>query len=620
MNDSNKLLSDLVAHRSYARYIPHLTRRESLEETVNRNMVMHLDRFPKLSRDITKAFSYVHELEVLPSMRALQFGGDAIVKNNLRSFNCSYKAIDDVRTFSEALFVLLSGTGFGYSVQKRHVNRLPRVVAPREEGIFFVHDSIQGWAQALQVLMEAYFYGSIRPVFNFGNVRPQGAPLKTSGARAPGPKPLEEMLITVEAKLKNAVGRQFTPLEVHDIICIISDCVLAGGIRRSALISLFDRDDQEMLKCKHGEWWVKHPYRARSNNSAVLPRSDVTQEEFEAIYKACKDSGAGEPGFIWTNDPDNYGTNPCAEIGLQSGQLCNLSTVNQTGIKDKRDFLKRVYQATLLGTLQAAYTDFPYLRPLWKQITDKEALLGVSFTGIADANNYITSEWLEEGAALVLEVNEKYAKKIGINLAARATAIKPEGTASCIFGSSSGIHARHAPHYLRRFRINNMDPLAAYLKEAIPDLVEDDILSPASTMVVTIPQESPPNAIIRDNESAIQLFNRAIQYNKYWVAPGHRYGANKHNVSCSLSVKDAEWDSLCGVMWKNRNFYTGVSLFPYDGGIYKQAPFEEITKERYEEISKLVKSIDFKNVKEMTDTTNRMEMLACSGAAGCEVK
>jgi ribonucleoside-triphosphate reductase len=616
MNPSNKLLSDLIAFRTYAKYIPHLQRRETFEETVNRCMIMHLEKFPNLSRDITKAFTSVHDLKVMPSMRSMQFAGPAIVKNNLRQYNCSFVHISHPRVFAEILFLLLSGTGVGFSVQKRHINQLPKVGAPREEGIFFIQDSILGWAQAIHALTDAYFYNAIRPLFNYSNIRAKGSLLVTTGAKAPGPDALRHALEEVEKRLKAAQGRHLKSIEVHDIVCIISDCVLSGGIRRSSLISLFDRNDQEMLKCKSGAWYNEHPYRARANNSALLPRQGVSKEEFLHIFNICKESNAGEPGFAWSNNLE-MGGNPCFEVSLYSNQLCNLTTVNQTNIKDKRDYLNRVYNAALIGTLQAAYTDFPYVSQDWQTVTEREALLGVSFTGIADSGAQVTNEWLEDGARLVLEVNEKYAKKLGINLAARATVNKPEGTASCLLASSSGIHDRHSQWYLRRFQISKDDTLYLYLKNVIPELVEDYKMAP-NTAVITIPQESPPGALLRDDTTALQLFNRAMRYNKHWIAPGHRTGDNKNNVSCTISVKDNEWDDLADSMWDNRKLYSGISLIPFDLGVYEQTPFESCTKERFDEFSKYVKNINFKDVKEIENNTSMMESSACAGGA-CEI-
>lgn len=578
---------------------------------------MHLTKFPKLSSEITKSFSLVHDLKVMPSMRSLQFAGDAILKNHCRIYNCSFQRMDRTRAFGETLFLLLSGVGVGYSIQKRHTERLPKVQKPNEEGKFLVHDSIQGWAQAVDVLIEAYMYGRIRPNFDLSSIRPKGSYLVTTGAKAPGPEPLRQMLIQVEEKLKLAVGRKLRPIEVHDIVCIISDCVLAGGIRRAALIALFDRFDNEMMKCKSGNWWESAPWRARANNSAVLPRKEVTKEEFMEILKACKESGSGEPGFSWTDDPDNMGYNPCHEIALLSQQFCNLTTTNVTGATSEREILKRVQAAAFIGTLQASYTDFPYLTPKWKENSEQEALIGVSMTGIADAGDLLTPELLNAAAKMVLETNERVARKIGINPAARATALKPEGSSSCVLQSSSGMHDRHDEYYIRRIRMNNDDALYKYLSAKIPELCEADLFS-KSGGVVSIPQESPPGAILRSQTTALQLFQRAIKFNKHWVAPGHRSGNNMHNVSATISVKPEEWEELGEAMWKHRAHYSGISLLPYDGGSYKQAPFESCTKEQFEEMSKLVKAIDLREVIELEDYTDRLDQVACAGGV-CEL-
>ena len=615
MNKSNKLLSDIVAFRSYAKYLPHAARRESLEETINRNMNMHLERFPKLSKDIMKAYKQVHDLNQMPSMRGMQFGGEAILKNNIRQYNCSYTHIDRPRAFAEVLYILLCGTGAGFSVQKRHTNQLPSIKPPKEEGTYVIHDSIEGWAEALNQLVNAYFFRGIRPTFDYSNIRAKGSYLVTTGAKAPGPEPLKNMLVQVEAILKGAIDRKLKTIEVHDMICIIADCVLAGGIRRAALISLFDRDDESMLKSKHGEWWINTPYRARANNSAVLPRGEVSEEEFRHIYEMCIDSNAGEPGFFWTNNPD-MGTNPCAEIGLHSNQFCNLSTTNLNGIKNKKDFLNRIYASALIGTLQASYTDFPYLSEKWKQTTEREALIGCSFTGIADAKQLKAAD-LREAAKLVKEVNEKYAKKLGINPAARLTTVKPEGTSSCVMGCSSGIHARHSEYYLRRVRMNADDSLARYLQNAIPELVEKDLMSPTG-VVVTIPQFSPEGAITRNTETASSLFKRTMLYYNNWVLPGHRSGDNTHNVSVTISYKKEETDSLFKELWDNRTKYAAVSLLPFSDTVYQQAPFEECDKGTYEKYNKLVQDIDLTQVLELEDNTDRIKVVACAGGV-CEL-
>jgi len=616
VNKSNKLLSDLVAFRTYARHLRHLSRRESLEETINRNMSMNLDRFPKLSKDIIKAYKQVHELKVMPSMRSLQFGGEAINKNNARIYNCAFVHVKYERVFAEALYLLLCGCGVGYSVQRHHINQLPSLRKPCRENVHVIHDSIEGWADAVDALMKAYFNGAIRPIFDYSQISPKGTYLLTTGSKAPGPEPLRIALSLVELKLQNAINRKLSSLELHDIMCILADCVLAGGIRRAALISLFDKNDKEMLTCKQGKWWEKAPHRGRANNSAVLVRSETTQEEFREVFDACINSNAGEPGFLWVDDKET-GANPCVEIGLQSNQFCNLTSTNMTDIRDERDFLKRIEAAAFLGTIQGSYTDFKYLGPRWKEVTESEALLGCSFTGIADAPS-ISAELLRKSAQLVLDVNEKYSKIIGTNLSARTTAIKPEGTASCVLGSASGIHARHADYYLRRIRMNKEESLAKYLKMAVPELVEDDLFS-ARDIVVTVPQESPKGSVTRHQESANSLLDRVLFYNENWVKPGHRTGAARHNVSCTINYKPEEVEGLAIRMWETRDIYSGISLLPYDGGSYQQAPFEDCSEEKFQEYNKLVKDIDLTKVLEMDDQTNLAEQLACAGGV-CEIR
>ncbi len=611
MKKFDKLASDITAYRTYAKYLPTQARRESIEETINRVMTMQLDRFPKLSRDIVKAFQQVHEFKIMPSMRTMQFAGDAILDNSARGYNCSMTHISHPRAFSEALFLLLSGTGVGYSVQKHHVEQLPVIKQPRDSSSYVVPDTIEGWAQAYQALVDAYMYRTVRPEFDFSLIRPKDARINSTGARAPGSEPLKKMLKHVEQKLKDAVGRKLRPVEVSDIVCISSEAVLAGGIRRSACICFFDKTDEEMLNSKSGTWWEKHPYRARANISAVMVRSETTQEEFNYVFDKCIASNAGEPGVYWTNSTEVL-SNPCAEISLRNNGFCNLTTINQTGVSSKKDFLNRVYSASLIGTLQAAYTNFPYLSEAWQNTAEQDALLGVSFTGVADANNTISSDWLQEAAKLVLEVNQKYARKIGINEAKRTTCLKPEGSSSLVFGSSSGIHARHSKYYLRRIRMNKSDALAHYLSNTIPELVEEDKFSP-TTVVVTIPQQSPDGAITRGDETAITLMNRVLFYYENWIKPGHVDGVNTHSVSVTINYKQDEVDELRLRMWKDRYSYAGISLLPYSDHTYVQAPFEECDEAKFNELSEKMQDVDLKNVVEEQDNTNRSEISSCEG-------
>lgn len=613
----DKLLSDLVAYRTYAKYIKSLSRRESLPESIERNMQMQLDRFPALTDKIVDAYSYVKRLEIMPSMRGLQFGGPAILRNNIKQYNCAYHPIDRVAAFSETLFLLLSGTGVGYSVQRHHTNQLPKVHKPLDSGYYVVHDSIEGWAEALNQLVSSYFLRKPKPQFDFFQIRAEGSLLETSGGRAPGPDKLREMLALVDQKLEEAIGRRLRPIEVHDLQCIISDCVRAGGIREAALIALFDRDDMEMLTCKSGEWWVDHPYRGRANNSAIMPRDEVTQEEFNSIFEMIKKSGAGEPGLYWTNDKYGYGANPCVEIALRNRQFCNLTTVNQSGIRDAHDLYARVNAATFIGTLQASYTDMPFIDDEWRRVTEEDALIGVSFTGIADAVGIVSDDMLREAASVAVSCNARTASMIGINRAARICTGKPEGSSSAVLAASSGIHGRESDStYLRRVRLKDNTPLVDFLNVNVPGLMEKSLRD--DNAIITIPQVCPPGALSRSSETALDTFHRAIRYNTHWVAPGHISGTNKNNISCTIYVRDNEWDGLRDIMWSDRATYAGLSVLPYDGGTYVQAPFEKCDKATYDRYLSHVKELDFTQIVEYADLTEQVKQIACGGGA-CEL-
>ena len=385
MDASQKILSDLTVYMKYAKYIPELERRETWEELVTRNMNMHIKKYPHIASEIVEVYQYVFDKKVLPSMRSMQFGGKPIEISPNRIYNCAYLPIDHLDAFSEAMFLLLGGTGVGYSVQKHHVEKLPEIRKPNPNRTrrFLVGDSIEGWADAIKVLMKSYFGEHLStPEFDFSDVRPKGAQLVTSGGKAPGPQPLKDCLHKLKGMLDaKEDGEKMTPIEVHDMVCHIADAVLAGGIRRAALISLFSADDNEMIACKSGAWWENNPQRGRANNSAALVRHKITKEFFMDLWKRVEASGAGEPGIYFTNDKD-WGTNPCCEIALRPNQFCNLCEVNVSDIESQEDLNNRVKAAAFIGTLQAGYTDFHYLRDVWKRTTEKEALIGVSMTGI----------------------------------------------------------------------------------------------------------------------------------------------------------------------------------------------------------------------------------------------
>ena len=942
------ILSEITVHMKYAKYLPGENRRESWEELVTRNKMMHINKFPEHKDLIENAYQFVYDKKVLPSMRSMQFAGKPVEVNPSRVYNCSYAPVDHPDAFSEIMFLLLGGTGVGYSVQKHHVEKLPNVFGPiRPKGRerkkrYLIGDSIEGWADSIKVLVESYFYGKKEIEFDFRDIRPKGAKLVTSGGKAPGPQPLRECLVHITNIFENAlqergVGTKLTTLEVHDIICYIADAVLAGGIRRAALISLFSFDDNDMATSKFGSWWEQNPQRGRANNSAVAVRHKIKKKDFFEFWEKVKASGSGEPGIYFTND-QNWGTNPCVEIALRPFQFCvagdtklitkegiedienvigkqievwngdkwskvepyqtgdsdrlhrvyfsdgsyldatdnhkfliktrfekefrevetvelieelktskyplqvpranvvykdgkneenaydygfvlgdgfvrnkrnvygnlygddkllefktavpqgnelvnvngtkyfwvkfdlnaelassikydegipkeiftwnkksilefiagwadadgsqaskgiriygredkirnaqlllskiginssvnlasnkgdwtnlgerkndvwylqitktlgipcqrlvcdneddakfkgkfqtvrrietlegthnsycltedekhqcvfnnvltkqcNLTTTNVSDVDSQEELNARVRAAATIGTLQASYTDFHYLRDVWRDTTEKEALVGVSMTGVASGK--VMNLNLEEAAEKVKETNRKVAETLGINPAARTTCIKPEGTASLVLGTSSGVHAWHNDYYIRRIRVGKNEAIYTYLSIYHPELVEDEYFRPDTTAVISIPQKAPEGAILR-NESSFDLLERGKTLNEKWVRSGHTSGMNTHNVSITVSIKDDEWDEVGEWMWKNKNSYNGISVLPYDGGSYIQAPFEDIDEKTYNKMAKKLSEIDLSLVVENEDNTDLKGEIACGGGA-CEV-
>ena len=618
MSLSNDILSEITVHMKYAKYVPEKNRRETWQELVSRNMEMHLKKFPELELQIRKSFNLVYDKKVLPSMRSLQFGGKPIEVAPNRIFNCAFMPIDDWRSFGEAMFLLLGGTGVGYSVQKHHVEKLPEIRKPNMKRTrrLLVNDSIQGWAAAVKSLVRSYFNGGSRLRFDYTDIRPKGAALVTSGGKAPGPQPLRECLVKLEGMLSEKEnGDKLSPIEVHDMVCHIADAVLAGGIRRAALISLFSADDEEMIAAKSGNWWETNPQRGRANNSVVLLRHKIDKEYFMNLWERVKASGAGEPGFYFSNDKD-WGTNPCCEIGLRPYQFCNLTEVNVSDVKDQKDYEDRVRAATFIGTLQASYTDFHYLRDVWRRTTERDALIGVSMTGIA--SGAVLNLDMKAAANVVKQENARVAELINIKPAARTTCVKPAGTTSLALGTSSGIHAWHNDYYIRRIRVGKNEPIYSYLVKNHPELIEDEYFSPHSTAVISIPQCAPDGAIMR-TESALQLLKRVKQVTEEWVKPGFRKGQNTHNISATVSIKDAEWVDVGEWMWDNRNSYNGLSVLPYNGGTYTQAPFEDCSKETYEAMMNSLTNVDLTKVVEEEDNTDLKGEVACAGGA-CELK
>jgi len=615
----NNILSDITVHMKYAKYNPELNRRETWTELVDRNIAMHKKKYPNLIDQIDEAYKYVYNKKILPSMRSLQFAGKPIEISPNRLYNCSYLPADHTDCFSEVMFLLLSGCGVGYSVQQHHIKDLPNITKPfvKRTRRFVIGDSIEGWSDAVKVLIKSYL-GNKRTskiLFDYTDIRPKGARLVTSGGKAPGPQPLKECLIKVEGILNaKEDGSTLSSIEVHDIICHIADAVLAGGIRRAALISLFSAADDEMISCKSGDWWESNPQRGRANNSAVLMRHKITEDFFMNLWKRVELSGAGEPGIYLNNDKD-WGTNPCCEIALRPFQFCNLCEVNVSDISSQIDFNARVKAAAFIGTLQAGYTDFHYLREVWKETTERDALIGVSMTGIG--SGAVLDFDMSYAAKIVNKENARVAKLIGINKSARSTTVKPAGTTSLVLGTSSGIHAWHNDYYVRRMRVGKNEAIYTYLSVNHPELIEDEFFRPHDTAVISVPQKAPEGSIMR-TESPFDTLERVKRVATEWVKPGHRTGSNSHNVSATISLREDEWDEAGKWMWKNRNHYNGLSVLPYNGGTYTQAPFEDIDEAKFIEMSKVLSNVDLTKVVELDDNTDLSGELACAGG-NCEI-
>ena len=615
--NSIKTLSDITVHTKYAKFIPELERRETFDEICDRNMAMHIKKFPQYTDKLKHIYkNYVKTKKILPSMRSMQFAGKPIEVNPSRIYNCAYIPIDDWRAFHESMFLLLGGTGVGFSVQHHHVEQLPEIRKPNKNRTrrYLIGDSIEGWSDAIKVLMRSFFEGTSTIKFDFSDIRPKGASLVTSGGKAPGPEPLRICITKIGAILREKEdGSKLTDFEVHRIICLIADAVLAGGIRRAALISLFSANSSEMISCKSGAWYEKYPELGRANNSAVLLRHRIRKADFMELWERIELSGSGEPGIYLSNDKD-WGTNPCCEIALRAFQFCNLIEINASSIVDHEDYMERCEAAAFLGTLQASYTEFHYLRSIWQRNTEKDALLGVSMTGIASMKVFDVN--IEDGVKLIRATNKVIADEIGINPAARLTAVKPAGTTSLVLGTSSGIHAWHNEYYIRRLRIGKNESLYTYLSINHPDLLEDEYFRPEIDAVISIPQKAPDGAVTR-HETAIDLLERVKEISDRWVKPGHIDGQNTHNVSATITIDKArdyfhattlntinEWEAVGEWMWKNKDSYNGLSVLPKDGGTYPQLPFEDISKERYEELIGTLKDVDLTKVIEMTDETD----------------
>jgi len=625
--------STYIAKSRYSRFINTENRREHWNETVDRYfnfLFNHLDKNYKWSpnNDLRlELISAVKNLEVMPSMRAIMTAGKALDRDNTAGYNCSYLPIDDPKAFDEAMYILLCGTGVGFSVEHKYVNKLPEVPDQLfdSETVISVADSKEGWAKALRQVIALLYSGEVAR-YDLSKIRPAGARLKTFGGRASGPGPLDELFKFTIAKFRGAVGRKLTSIECHDLLCKIGEVVVVGGVRRSAMISLSDLEDDRMRSCKSGNWWEHNGQRALANNSAAYEsKPDIGQ--FLAEWTSLYNSHSGERGLFsreasvnqakknGRRNPDfEFGTNPCSEIILRPYQFCNLTEVVVRAEDTPETLAGKVRVATILGTFQSTLTHFPYLRKIWQKNTEEERLLGVSLTGILD-NKWMgevsdsTAKTLEYLRKVAVDTNSDIATRLGIPVSAAITCVKPSGTVSQLVDSASGIHTRHSQYYVRRVRGDKKDPLTGFLVNAgIP--AEDCVMRPESTTVFSFPQKAPEGATLRDHMSAIDHLDVWLMYQRHWC---------EHKPSVTISVKEDEWMDVGAWVWRNFDEISGVSFLPYDGGTYRQAPYEECTKEQYEAmLEKMPKTIDWDSLVEYDDNVEGVQTLACTGSS-CEI-
>jgi len=614
-------------HKSrYSRFLDSLGRRETWEETVDRLIGFWKANFDHVvsEGEFEELREAILNMEVMPSMRSMWAAGEALSKNHFRSYNCSFVQMDHIRAFDEILFILMAGTGVGFSAEASAVNKLPIVNDnfTKTDRVISIEDSAEGWAKALRKLIAELYLGNIHR-WDYSKIRPEGARLKTMGGRASGPEPLKQLFNFTEQVFRKAAGRKLRPIEVHDIVCKIAEVVVVGGVRRSALISLSDLGDPEVRDAKSGRWWETEPQRALANNSAVYnqkPSMAVFMEEWVALMK----SGSGERGIYNRGGaremaPERrdgeqiVGCNPCAEIQLRSAQLCNLTEVVARAEDTKNDLLRKVRLATILGTFQATLTDFKYVRKLWKNNCDEERLLGVSLTGIQDCKLLQDPDphLLEALRDHAKDINIEFSNLLGTNPATAITTVKPSGTVSQLVDSSSGIHGRFSPYYIRSVRQANNDPLTQFLKDqGVPH--EADVMNPAKTTVFYFPIKSPEGAVLASEQTAIQQLENWKLFQKHW---------SEHSVSVTVYVREEEWMEVGAWVFENFDYITGVSFLPYSDHTYEQAPYMDCTKEEYEAFLAKMPVVDFNKLSEyeQEDNTEGSQTLACS-AGQCELE
>ncbi len=610
----------------YARWLPDQNRRETWEETVNRYTDFFKGRFPELF-PAEKVNQAIHNLEVMPSMRCLMTAGPALERDEIAGYNCSFVAIDSPRAFDEIMYILMCGTGVGFSVERQFTNNLPSIAEEFHDTdtTIRVKDSRIGWASAYRELISLLYSGRI-PKWDVSGVRPAGARLKTFGGRASGPKPLEDLFEFTIHTFRKAAGRKLNSLECHDIVCKVADIVIVGGVRRSALISLSNLTDDRMRNAKNGAWWEDNVQRALANNSVAyteLPDVGIFLKEWTTLYE----SKSGERGIFnrvaatkkansnGRRDTDgyDYGTNPCGEIILRSKGLCNLSEIVIREGDTLDDLKRKVEVATIIGTFQSTLTNFRYVRSDWKKNQEEERLLGVSMTGIMDhpvlsKPSEQTIEWLKELREHAINVNKLWADKLGIPVSAAITTVKPSGTVSQLVGCSSGIHPAYSKYYIRTVRMDNKDPLTHFFRSAgVPN--EPDVTKPESITVFSFPQKGSESGITRDETNAIEQLQLYSVYQKHWT---------EHNPSITVYYKDNEFLQIGAWIYNNFSDVSGVSLLPHSDHVYKQAPYQEITKEEYDDFVAKFPNIDWGQLKEEEDTTSGTQELSCTAGA-CEI-
>lgn len=619
---------NFIAISRYARWKPEENRRETWSETVGRyieNVVRRV--MPKEEeKTIKKLEEMILNLEIMPSMRMLMSAGQALDRDNTCAYNCSYIAVDDPKAFDEAMMILLCGTGVGFSVEQQYVQELPEVPEKmfNSKDVIVVHDSKEGWSKAFRKLLAMLYSGEI-PTWDMSNVRPAGSRLKTFGGRASGPEPLDRLFRFTVDIFKKAAGRKLTSLECHDILCEIGDIVVVGGVRRSAMISLSDLTDDRMRHAKTGRWWETEKQRALANNSAVYTEKP-TIETFLREWLSLIESKSGERGIFsreaakkhasrnGRRDVDHeFGTNPCSEIILRPNQFCNLTEAVVRATDTEVTLKYKIEMATILGTIQSTFTNFPYLRKVWKRNTEEERLLGVSLTGIMDntLTNKPTVKFLESLKAVAVETNKKWADKLNISSSTAITCVKPSGTVSQLVDAASGIHARHSAYYIRTVRGDLKDPLTRLMiDQGIP--YEPEINHPKDTVVFSFPIKAPEACITRNDMTAIEQLEMWKMYALHWT---------EHKPSVTITVRDAEWLDVGAWVYSNFDICSGISFLPHTDHVYEQAPYQECSKEQYEKaLATMPKSVDWLKISEYEreDNTAGSQTFACTGEV-CEV-